>query len=96
MTDLLTQLAQTKRPRLLIEAARAGVDDYHRDSHLTRHLGYGALPRAGEALKPLLEKEQLIDAQRREGDNNYSLVTHVDLLIAVMGEARLARALCPG
>ncbi|MDQ2088780.1 DUF6477 family protein [Marimonas arenosa] len=92
MTDLITMLDRLRRPRLLIQAARAGCDDYRRDTHLRRLLGPGRVPKSGEALIRLIEIEDMLNGQRRSGDAGYSLVTHVDVLIAMMGEARLARA----
>jgi hypothetical protein len=60
--------------------------------YLPRLVGYGALPRSGQALMRLISMESELDAQRRSGDASYSLVRHVDLMIAMMGEARLLRA----
>lgn len=92
MTDLFSMLDALRRPRLLIQAARAGCEDYRRDAHLRRLLGPGPVPRPGAALIRLIEMEDMLDRQRRTGDNGYSLVAHVDVLIAMMAEARLARA----
>lgn len=92
MQDILSQLGNLRRPRLLIRTARLGAEDYRREAHLSRHLGYGRLPRSGEALMHLMEIEAVLDEQRRDQDASYSLVRHVDVLIAMMGEARLLRA----
>lgn len=92
MTDPFTMLSQLRRPRLLIQAARAGSEEYRRDAHLYRLLGHGRLPGSGEALIRLMEMEADLDQQRRTGAGSYSLVAHVDVLIAMMGEARLLRA----
>lgn len=92
MQDILSQLGNLRRPRLLIRTARFGAEDYRREAHLSRHLGYGRLPRSGEALMHLMEIEAVLDEQRRDQDASYSLVRHVDVLIAMMGEARLLRA----
>ena len=90
--DVLSQLKDLRRPRLLIQAARLGTDDYRRETHLRRHLGYGVLPRHGAALMQLIEKESILNAMRRKGDAGYSIADHVDVLIAIMAEARLLRA----
>ncbi|MEO3415312.1 DUF6477 family protein [Roseovarius sp. CAU 1744] len=92
MNDILTKLDTLKRPRLLIRAARIGMNEYRRDVHLRRHLGHGPLPRSGAALARLVEIEAMVDQQRRERQAGYSSVQHVDLLIAMMGEARIVRA----
>lgn len=95
MKDMLSLLTSLRRPRLLIRAARAGVPEYQRDQHLKRHLGYGPLPRSGAALMRLIEMESELNRLRRSSDAAYSLVKHVDILIAMMGEARLLRASQP-
>ncbi|PSL17360.1 DUF6477 family protein [Shimia abyssi] len=92
MQDILTIMNTLRRPRLLIRAARAGVAEYQREQHLKRHLGYGPLPRTGAALMRLIEMESELNRQRRTSDAAYSLVKHVDILIAMMGEARILRA----
>lgn len=95
MKDLLGLLSDLKRPRLLIQAARLGTEDYRRETHLQRHLGYGNLPRHGAALMRLMEKEAVMNAERKTGDACYSIARHVDILIAIMGEAQLLRATRP-
>ena len=92
MQDILGMLNQLKRPRLLIRAARLGADGYHRDAHLQRILGYGHLPRAADALMQLMQTEADLNDQRKSGDAGYSLTRHLDVLIAMMGEARILRA----
>lgn len=92
MMDLLTKLDNLKRPRLLIRAARIGLAEYRRDVDLKRHVGHGPLPRSGVALAQLVELESGINEQRRAQNAGYSSVKHVDVLIAMMGEARIMRA----
>ncbi|WP_338055953.1 DUF6477 family protein [Ruegeria marisrubri] len=88
----MTQLSTLRRPRLLIRAARIGAREYNRDRHLQRLLGYGTLPIPGSALMKLMDMERQVDDLRREEDAAYSLVRHLDLLIALMGEAQLYQA----
>ncbi|MBB95782.1 MAG: hypothetical protein CML68_14470 [Rhodobacteraceae bacterium] len=92
MQDLLSMVTALRRPRLLVRAARCGAADYRRDRHLQRLLGYGTLPRPAPALMKLMDLEGDLDHQRRTGDTAYSLVRHIDVLIAVMGEAQLIRS----
>ena len=96
MQDLLTMLAKLHRPRLLMRAARIGAEGYHRSTHLPRLLGFGMLPRHGTALLKLLDTEAELNAQRKAGDAGYSLVRHVDVLIAMVGEARFLKAASAG
>ncbi|VAV90115.1 FIG01023066: hypothetical protein [hydrothermal vent metagenome] len=92
MTDILKSLDGLCRPRLLIRAARYGLQEYRRCAHLKRHLGYGHLPRSGPALMRLIEIESEVNTQRKNENASYSASYHVDLLIAMMGEAQLLRA----
>lgn len=91
MKDVLSVLDTMRRPRLLIQAARIGAADYRRDQTLGRLFGSGRLPGSGEALVQLLDIEAELDDRRRSGDGTYSATAHVELLIAMMGEARLLR-----
>lgn len=92
MQDVLSMLQALRRPRLLMRAARIGADDYSRTTHLPRLMGYGVLPRHGAALLKLMELEGDLNTQRISGNTSYSLVKHVDVLIAMVGEARVLRA----
>ncbi|MEM7088673.1 MAG: DUF6477 family protein [Pseudomonadota bacterium] len=92
MQDLMTMITSLRRPRLLARAARLGARDYNRDRHLQRILGYGTLPASGAALIRLLDIEREVNMQRKEEDAGYSLARHLDLLIAVLGEAQLYQA----
>ncbi|MDJ0822121.1 MAG: DUF6477 family protein [Paracoccaceae bacterium] len=91
MKNVLGILQDLRRPRLLIRAARIGSQDYRRDPHLHRVLGYGTLPRSGAALMRLVELEAEQDDRRRREDAGYSVARHVEILVAMMGEARLLR-----
>jgi hypothetical protein len=95
MIDLHSLLAARRRPRLLVRAARLGACDYRRDVHLPRLLGYGPLPAPAPALMRLLEIEEEQNDRRRAGDAGYSLTRHLDVLIAVVGEAALLDSLRP-
>lgn len=91
MKDVLSMLNDLRRPRLLIRAARIGAQDYRRAPHLNRILGFGSLPRPGAALMHLMELEAELDSRRRIEDAGYSVSRHVEVLTAMMGEARLMR-----
>lgn len=91
MQDIHSLLANLHRPRLLMRAARIGAQDYRRAGHLPRLLGYGVLPRSGPALMRLMEMEGELERQRTGSDAAYNLVNHVDVLIAIVAEARALR-----
>ncbi|SIT73950.1 DUF6477 family protein [Pontibaca methylaminivorans] len=92
MQDVLSMLHALRRPRLLIRTARIGANDYRRTAHLQRLLGYGALPCSRTVLMRLMDMERAAEDARVAGSQGYSLLRHIDLLIAMMGEARLLQA----
>ena len=96
MKDIHSLLASLHRPRLLMRAARIGAQDYRRDTHLPRLLGYGVLPRHADALMRLIDAEQDLESQRAKSDPCYNVVSHVEIMIAIVGEARELRALKSG
>jgi hypothetical protein len=96
MTDIQGFLASIRRPCLLIRAARFGVLDYRRDRDLRRVLGLTRLPAPAQALPVLAAAEEQAETTRRAGDAAYSVTRHVELLIALMGEARALQAWARG
>lgn len=89
MTDLVQIITGLRRPQLLIRAARAGQADYNRTRDLKRLMRVQAAPAPDKALPLLLEEEGRLEEIRQKGDAAYSFVRHIDLLIAMMAEARL-------
>ena len=89
MTDILSMVRDLRRPRLLIRAARAGVADYRRGRDLGRVMRTANAPAPDRALALLLAEEERMESTRRAGDASYSFLRHIELLIAMMGEARL-------
>ncbi len=89
MTDLIQLLSSLRRPRLLIRAARFGIADYNRDRDLKRLMRVPAAPSPQRALSRLISDEAVLEENRASGDASYSVAKHVDILIALMAEARL-------
>ena len=89
MNDILSMLKMLNRPRLLVRAARHGLSEYNRDRHLTRILKDVRLPGPGQAVITLMSEEQILEEKRKLGDASYSVLHHIDVLIALMGEAKL-------
>ena len=92
MSDFRQMLAEIRRPRLLIRAARCGQEGYQRSRDLKRIVD----PRLGAGseatLRALLAIEARLDHERCEGVVGYSFARHVEVLIALMAESRTARA----
>jgi hypothetical protein len=89
MSDILSTVRELRRPRLLIRAARAGVAEYRRGRDFGRVMRTSTAPSPDRALAMLLEEEHRMETTRRAGDASYSFIRHIELLIAMMGEARL-------
>jgi Family of unknown function (DUF6477) len=91
MQDPTTLLNSLRRPHMLIRAARLAMVDYRRNASLRRLLPGEPTPGPGHALQPLAEAEEMLDQLRREGGAAYSVGRHIELLAALIVEARLAR-----
>ncbi len=89
MTDALDLLKTLRRPRLLIRAARFGIVDYNRDRDLKRLMKSASTPSPTRAVDGLIEEEARLELIRKTGDGTYSVSRHVEVLIALMAEARL-------
>ena len=94
MTDLATIIAELRRPSLLVRAARAGIVDYNRARDLRRPMRMSSPPTPERALSALLAEEERIEAIRKAGDASYSFARHIEVLIAMIAEARLLPRLC--
>ena len=98
---VLSDLAAIRRPRLLLRTARHGTADYRRETDLRRILRLPAAPPPGVAtLHCLIELEAQHDAMRTrpldEVGNPWRAARHVEILIALIAEARLmAEAVTP-
>lgn len=87
MSDLHDFLANLRRPRLLIRAARLGLADYRRERDLRRLIN--GQPSPDRAVQHLLSEEQRLEAIRCAGEASYSVARHIEVLIALMCEIRL-------
>ncbi len=92
MLDILGMVGALSRPKLLVRAARFGIDDYSRALHLGRILKTAVLPRSGPAILQLLELETDMNDRRLAHAADYSVADHIDVLIAIMGEVQVLRA----
>ena len=89
MSDLRNLITALRRPRLLVRAARLGVRDYNRDRDLRRLMRVQGTPTPAAAVSRLIEEESQLEAIRQAGDASYSVLRHIEVLIALMAEARL-------
>ena len=85
----LSVLSRLRRPKLLIRAARFGLADYNRERDLRRLMHAPAAPAPTKAVPRLIEEEARLEDIRKSGGAAYSPARHVEVLIALMAEARL-------
>ncbi|HCQ63916.1 MAG TPA: hypothetical protein DIU07_01495 [Rhodobacteraceae bacterium] len=85
----LAVLSRLRRPKLLIRAARFGLDEYNRERDLRRLMRVPAVPAPRTAIPRLIEEEARLEDIRKCGGAAYSPARHVEVLIALMAEARL-------
>jgi hypothetical protein len=91
MCRITQSLDAMTRPALLVEAASCGTQSYRRRRDLRRMLRVAIPPTARAALEKLLPIEADLEERRREGTACYSYPRHVDILTALMAEARAFR-----
>jgi hypothetical protein len=87
MSDIRILLANLRRPRLLMHAARFGLGDYRRERDLRRLVRCGMSPE--ETVPSLISVEAELEETRLAGDAAYSVTRHIEVLIALLAEARL-------
>jgi len=92
MLDIQTRVAQLRRPAILIRAARFGLDDYTRGTHLCRILQNDPAPKPAPAVMQLLDIEAALNDDRIHKRSTYSVARHVDVMIALMAENETLRA----
>jgi len=62
MEDVLTMISRFKRPTLLVQTARHGLQNYNRIVHLRRLLKTEALPGPSQAIVRLIELEAVVES----------------------------------
>ena len=91
MTDFRTLLADLRRPRLLIRAARFGVADYKRERDLRRLINASTRATPEAAIPQLISAEEHMEETRRAGDAGglrvriISYAAGIEPMIAIAG-----------
>ncbi|MEM9975694.1 MAG: DUF6477 family protein [Pseudomonadota bacterium] len=92
MTSQIEALTARARPGVLMRAAHHGTETYNRKRTLGRLLGLDQPPSFKTALERLAVIEHEVNALREAGDAAYSVVRHVEVLIALTAEFRLFKS----
>ena len=93
MSDISQVLSSLRRPKLLVRAARFAVVDYCRQRCLQRLFPGEGLRAQEEILPKLIETEAALDMERLSGDARYSPGRHIEMLAALIAEAKAASVL---
>ncbi len=92
MKDIYSRINALRRPNLLVRAARFGLDDYNRTTHLARYMSVEPVPSPAAALIQLFDFEKEMNDARCAKTGLYLAARHIDILVAIMAEAQLMRA----
>lgn len=90
--DILQDVAALKRPSMLVRAAKEGALGYRREAHLRRYFGEQQQQCGADLLSKIMRLETEQNVQRKTAQAEYSITQHVDILIALVGEAQILRA----
>ena len=82
MSDVLSMVRAMRRPRLLIQAAKAGLVDYNRAKILKKFAKITGDSAPDKAIQSLLPVEESLETARQAGDASYSPARHVEVFIA--------------
>jgi len=93
MLDIHSLLKNLKRPKLLVQAARFGLDEYRREVDLLRTLEITTLPRPVEGILQLIDLENELNEQRETKRSDYDMARHINAVTAIMAEQRLLETL---
>lgn len=78
-----------KRPRILIRAAKIGLEWYRRDRDLRKVIHSMTTPTPERAVERLVAAERELEEIRATGQAHYDVHRHIAVLTALLGEARL-------
>jgi hypothetical protein len=91
MLDLLGMISALERPRLLVRTARFGLGGYDRARCLSRLIDAPGPLRTGEIILRLIEAEATQEDLRLARVAAYKPRRHLEVLIALLAEARTLR-----
>lgn len=80
------QRPEFRRPRLLVQAARAGLSSWNRKRDMRRLFKSDEIPLPGHTLPRLHAEEQRLDMARRGSEADYDVQRHILLLVAIIAE----------
>mgnify|MGYP000580644773 CR=1 FL=1 len=89
MTFKNDTLNAIRRPKILVRAAKIGLEWYRRERDLTKVIHAMTTPAPERAGERLVAAERGLEKVRGTGQANYDVQRHIAVLTALLGEARL-------
>ena len=89
MINTKSILANLKRPKILVNAARLGMANYDRDADLRFIVKTTKTPNHEVAIEALLTREGELEDNRKNAQASYSVHEHIRVLTALLSEVRL-------
>lgn len=90
MTTPNRLLQSLNRPKLLVRAAQVWLPEFNRARSMRRIFPGTVAPLPGRGFQALWEQEQAIEQLRCDGAASYSVARHIEILVALIVEARLS------
>lgn len=88
MSNIYSILNTLHRPKILLRAAKFGLSEYCRERDLSRIIPHHSSSDA--TVKQLLSKELQLEQNRLNGEINYCVTRHIEVLVALLAEVKLA------
>ncbi len=89
MLNIIDILNGLKRPKILVRAARLSLEEYNRDRELRRITKTSQNTCQDSVFDRLLAHENYLEDARCNGDASYSIQRHIQVLTAMLAEAKL-------
>lgn len=89
MFNIIDLLENLRRPKILVRAAKLGLQEYNRETHLKKITRSPVTGSSNAIIDRLLVQENTLEDARRKGDASYNVQHHIRVLTAVLAEARL-------
>ncbi len=87
MTQSNVNLSQLRRPKLLVRAARAAMQEYSRHRDLKQISGISSKLNGRHLFAALLQEEITMEESRLLGDATYNVRNHICIITALLAES---------
>ncbi len=77
------------RPKILMQAAKIGLQNYRRETDLKKILGARALSNHSQNISQLSDREIELEEARKSGNAAYDMNKHIQIMTALLQELYL-------